>query len=381
MFVAYQLINFTIFLFNCYGKILPTIATVTLYCSLISFVVILITVPASAPTHQDASFVFATFINNTGWKSPGIAFIVGLINTNWAFACLDCATHMAEEVARPEKTIPIAIMGTIGIGFTTAWFYVISMFFSIVGSFESIRDTPTGVPILALFYQALQTRGGAIALESLIIMTGLGCLNASHTWQSRLCWSFARDRGLPFSNWLSHVNTTLDVPLYAHIFSCSIVSAVGCLFLGSYTAFNSMVTACIVLLYISYSIPVVCLLLKGRENVKHGPFWLGRYGYFANCVLLFWTCFTLVMYSFPVVMPVRADNMNYVSAVYGVVVLIVCVHWFARGRREYRDQGSRKVKAEDIMRRSSQGQGQYRTFDRIQQQHPRKKSIGELYQD
>ena len=235
--VAYQLVNAFSFLFNCYGKVLPTVATVTLYTSLFSFFVILVAVPAKAPTHQEAKFVFANFVNNTGWASNGIAFIVGLINTNWAFACLDCATHMAEEVPRPEKMIPIAIMGTVAIGFVTAWFYSISMFFS-MQDLNGLFNTATLVPILELFNQALTNWGGAIVLESLIIATGIGCLIASHTWQSRLCWSFARDRGLPFGKFLSHVHPKLDVPVQAHAVSCFIVALLGLLYLGSSTAFN-----------------------------------------------------------------------------------------------------------------------------------------------
>ncbi len=69
-----------------------------------------------------------------------------------------------------------------------------------------------------------------------------------------------------------------------------------------------MVTACIVLLYISYAIPVVCLLIKGRNNIQHGPFWMGSFGLFANCVLLCWTLFTLIMYSFPSVYPAEAGS-------------------------------------------------------------------------
>ena len=72
-----------------------------------------------------------------------------------------------------------------------------------------------------------------------------------------------------------------------------------------------MVTACIVLLYISYSIPVVALLIKGRDNIKHGPFWLGRFGLFANWVLLAWTLFTLIMYSFPFTKPVLPDSKSF----------------------------------------------------------------------
>lgn len=224
--------------------------------------------------------------------------------------CLDCATHMAEEVAKPERNIPIAIMGTVTIGFVTSWFYVISMFFSL-SDFKLLLNTPTGVPILELFHQALGSKAGAIVLEALVITTGMGCQIASHTWQSRLCWSFARDRGLPFHSVLSKVDPRLDVPFLAHSFSCFIVAVLGLLYLGSSTAFNSMVIGCIVLLYVSYSIPVICLLIKGRDNIKHGPFWLGKVGLFCNIVLLAWTLFTIVMYSFPSEYPATTGSMFY----------------------------------------------------------------------
>ncbi|KAK4950462.1 choline transporter [Elasticomyces elasticus] len=297
-------------------------------------------VPSVTPAHKPASFVFATFINNTGWNQPGIAFIVGLINTNWPFCCLDCATHLSEEVPRPERNIPIAICGTVAIGFVTAWFFAVAMFFSLYGDFEQLVSTPTGVPILALFYSALTGRSaqvaGAIVLESLILATGLGCQIASHTWQSRLLWSFARDGGVPGSKFLAVTSEKLDVPLRAHLVSCALVAVVGSLYLGSYTAFNSMVTATIVLLYISYAVPIYSLLfVRGRNNIRHGPFWLGKIGMVANVVVLCWTVFTLVMYSFPYTMPVAPGNMNYVSAVYFAVSVIVAADWILRGRKEY----------------------------------------------
>jgi choline transport protein len=102
-----------------------------------------------------------------------------------------------------------------------------------------------------------------------------------------------------------------------------------------------MITACIVLLYLSYAIPVVALLVKGRSNIKHGPFWLGPIGLFANIVLLCWTLFTLVMYSFPYAKPVEAGTMNYVSAVYAVVTIIMAVDWIFRGRKSFRGAGER----------------------------------------
>ncbi|CAO1598750.1 choline transporter [Xanthoria calcicola] len=114
-----------------------------------------------------------------------------------------------------------------------------------------------------------------------------------------------------------------------------------------------MITACIVCLYISYSIPVICLLLRGRNNIPHGPFWMGPVGLLSNIVLLLWTSFTLIMYSFPPVLPVQAGNMNYVSAVYAILVLIIVIDWFARGRREYRAQDERNDEAAAPLLRGS----------------------------
>lgn len=120
-FVAYQVVNLFCFTFNCFGKVLPAVGQACLYTSLVSFIVILIAVPARAESHTGAKFVFATFINWTGWGSDGMAFIVGLINANWGFSCLDTVVHLAEEIQQPEKMIPIAIMGVIGIGFVRCW--------------------------------------------------------------------------------------------------------------------------------------------------------------------------------------------------------------------------------------------------------------------
>lgn len=159
------------------------------------------------------------------------------MNPEWAFACLDCATHMAEEVPRPEKTIPLAICCTVAIGFCTAWPFAIAMMFSIQ-DLESVTLTPTGVPVIEIFRQVTSITGACL-LETLIILTGIGCLIACHTWQSRLCWSFARDAGLPGHKWLKQVHPTLGVPLTAHIAGCVLVALVGFLYSASTAAFSS----------------------------------------------------------------------------------------------------------------------------------------------
>jgi amino acid transporter len=94
-----------------------------------------------------------------------------------SFACLDVATHMAEEIPNPERMIPLSILATVGIGLVSALGYSIAIFFSL-SDLEGISGTSTGVPILALYHQATRSIAGAIILQVLIVLTGLGCLTA-----------------------------------------------------------------------------------------------------------------------------------------------------------------------------------------------------------
>jgi choline transport protein len=131
---------------------------------------------------------------------------------------------------------------------------------------------------------------------------------------------------------------------------------------GRQLTIRSMITACIVLMYLSYAIPVICLLVRGRDNIKHGPFWMGKFGLFSNVVLLVWTLFTLIMYSFPYAKPVKASNMNCellsparessanmfvdVCVVYAVVAVSTGLDWIFRGRKSFRGVGERKGDSE-----------------------------------
>ncbi|KAL7268542.1 hypothetical protein RUND412_008831 [Rhizina undulata] len=332
-FVGYQIANFLIFVFNCFERILPALSTGSLYFSIMSFVVITITVLAVSPTKRSSKEVWATLTNDSGWSNNGVSFITGLLGINWGFSCLDACTHMAEEIPNPERNVPKAILGTVGIGFLTSWVYIIAIFYSL----QDLQEVASAlVPSLELYRQALRgSVAGAIVLQVLVIVTGAGCLMSVHTWESRLLWSFSRDNGFPFSKWLSKVaEEPYKVPLWAHTFSCFWIAVLGCLYLASSTAFNSLVTGCILMQYISYIIPVILLMLKGRK-IRHGPFWLGTWGWLANGVLVAWVTVTMVFYSFPYVMPVKGSNMNYVTVVMAVIFIYLIVYWFWEGKRTF----------------------------------------------
>lgn len=328
LFIIYQLVNVFIALFNCYGKWLPKLGSISFWVSITSYCAILITVLVCARgKYRDAKFVFATFDNNTGWKSSGIGFIVGLINPSWAFSCLDSACHLAEETEKPRTDIPKALLSTVAIGFLTAFTYSIAVFFC-VQDLDEILNSASGFPILIIYQQAVGSKAGTLILGLLVFLTAFGCTIGSHTWQTRLCWSFARDNGLPFSKRLSVIHPTLGVPVQAHIFSTFWVAVLGLLYLASDVGFNSMVVGSVTFLLLSYLVPTISVLYRGRNNIKHGPFWMGKFGLFCNIVTVIWAIFALVFYSFPPYMPVTRMLMNYVSVVMVGYFIWVGAYWW-----------------------------------------------------
>lgn len=357
VFLTYEILNVFFTTFNCWSKWLPAISQFGLYMSMFSFgltfVISLVCRSNDKVTPWPTkSSIFSEFSNTTGWSSSGMAFIVGLINPLWAFAGIDSATHMVDEVGHSTSRtlVPRAIIGTVLLGFVTSFTYSIGMFYCITDTKSVVESI---LPILQIYYQATGNRNLSIFLQCCCITSGVVCGIASGTWQSRILWSISRDfenidtnKPRPvfryFCKRFGHVNSLLKVPLTSHLFSQAIVAIIGCIFMGSTTAFNAIITACITLLLLSYAIPCSILLVVvgkrqfyrriGQEldelklstsSIFHSK--NAWFGYIANGLTIAWALFCLIFLSFPYTLPVSAGNMNYVSVVYGAIALVISV--------------------------------------------------------
>lgn len=320
-------------IFNCWEKPLPTITFLAFAMSLFTFFVAIIACLATSHgNYQSGSFVFTELIN-VEKDMIGITFLVSLTLPTWALAGLDALTHMSEELPQPAKTIPKLIISTIIIGFLTLFIFSVSLFFCIK-DVQLVMSAP--LPLLEIIYQLLNyNKAGLIFVELLLILTAIFCNISANTWQLRICWSFSRDNGLPFSQYWKQVSPRTNVPIKAHLFSNFICILIAIVYLGSSNAYTSIVTASVEVLYFSYFIPTVCLLKKGRSKMRPGPFWMGKIGLVCNYLTCFWVCFCLIFFSFPYEMPATLGNMNYVSAVYLGCFLYIFIYWFAEGRYKF----------------------------------------------
>lgn len=75
------------------------------------------------------------------------------------------------------------------------------------------------------------------------------------TGASRMTHAFARDNGLPFSRTFAHINSRFRVPLASLVLTTVLCVIFGCIYLGSSSALNAILSSSVVALNISYSIP------------------------------------------------------------------------------------------------------------------------------
>lgn len=69
----------------------------------------MIVVAAKAPSHRSSTFVFRTWINNTGWENNVVCFITGLVNPLYSLGGLDGVSHITEEMPNPSRNAPLAV--------------------------------------------------------------------------------------------------------------------------------------------------------------------------------------------------------------------------------------------------------------------------------
>ena len=147
-----------------------------------------------------------------------------------------------------------------------------------------------------------------------------------------------RDGGLPFSNFFAKVHPRFKLPLNALYLTTALVIIFGCIFLGSSSAFNAIISASVVALGVSYAIPPAINCLQGRAMLPETrPFFLpGIIGWAANLLGIAYVIVTTILFLFPPELPVDASNMNYCIVAFFIVLCISVVQWFVDGAKNYK---------------------------------------------
>ncbi|KAK4935467.1 hypothetical protein LTR10_023483 [Elasticomyces elasticus] len=320
-------------LITLFPKQLPRAEIACFWMSIIGFVVSTVTVLARSDHKQTGRTVFADWNNNSGWMD-GVAFFIGVGQGMFAFIALDAATHVSEEMPNPRRNVPRAMALTMVIGMITSFVWTVAFLFSAT-DLDEVMNSPS--PYLTVYFQAIHNDGVALFFAVWLFLAYVSATISCYATSGRLVWAFSRDNGLPFSKFFSRVHPTLKVPVNATVLTCVFAVLYGLIYIGSTTAFNSFLSISILGLNATYTVPQAIVAIRGRDKVlPPRPFALGKWtGLFCNIFSSLWIAMYTVWFCFPTFIPVKAQNMNYLSVIAVGALLFIALSWFLGKRKTF----------------------------------------------
>ncbi|KAF2020655.1 amino acid transporter [Aaosphaeria arxii CBS 175.79] len=332
VFIVYIILTWIACLSVCFfNRAMPLLNQCGIFFILAGFfitIVVLAALPGKGgrPPHAPSSFVWTQWSADIGYPD-GFVFVTGMLNGAFSIGVPDVVSHLSEEIPNPGRNIPIAIGLQYAIGFITGFTYLISIMYAI-NDYDALFES--AYPIAEIYRQGTGSVAGATGLLSLVMICIAICLVGLYITAGRTLWTLARDKATPFPSQLSKVHPKLEVPVLTTLLSGVLVTILGCIYVGSTTAFNAFVGSFILMSSSSYIAAILPHLLTKRKKIIFGPFNLnkGPIGYICNFIACAYMIVWFVIYCFPFALPVDAATMNYTSLLWGGFTILLSGWWF-----------------------------------------------------
>lgn len=297
-----------------------------------STIYVLVTLLVRAVPKTSAHDVFVTVVNQTGWTSDGVVFLLNFLPGCVALGCFDTAAHMAEEMEQPHKQVPQVMVGATVLCAVTAIPMIVVFLFCTVKP-ENLLNPLGGQPVFQVFIDGF--RSDMLLVVALI--TYLSACPATIATGSRLIWSFAKHGGLPFPSWIGYVDPEVQIPVNAVYLTAIASSLISLLVFGPTTVLNGVFGAAAVCFFFSYGLPIWLLICRGRGLLpKQRYFSLGKLGLPLNLLTVCWQVLSVVFLCFPLYQPVTTTNMNWASVCAMVGFVIFAINWVVYAKKHYR---------------------------------------------
>ncbi|THW48713.1 amino acid transporter [Aureobasidium pullulans] len=289
-----------------------------------------------------AKNVFTEFSNGGGWSSQGVSCLVGLVTPIWCFIGPDAGAHMSEELRDASRVLPKAMMWATFINGALGCVMIISFCFAAGDNLDGILNTGTGIPVVQLLYNVTNSKAGTSVLIVVLLILQYFSAITTIASSSRQTWAFARDRGFPFSEWLSRVDPRWDVPVNSLLLCLAVSLILGAINFGSETALDAIMSVSNSALLFSYIMCIGCVRLKRWRGQPLLPrrFDLGRWGAPLNDAALAFLVVAFIFSFFPEDVNPDAPDMNWAIVIWGAMWVLAGAYYYFGGSKKYVSPGS-----------------------------------------
>lgn len=233
---------------------------------------------------------------HTAGAAPGpywAAFLVSGLMAAYVMVGFDSAGELSEETRNPRQVAPRTILTALTVSGLGGGLILLGALMAA----PSLTDGSLSSGGLAYVIEAkLDSPAGKVVLACVACAITV-CTLAIQTAGSRLLFSMARDRRLPFAKQLAAVHPRFGTPVWPAVTIGVLGIALLVLNLGNAAIFATLASVCIVMLYLAYLLVTVPLLLRrikgwpaDTANTETGAplFALGRYGIPVNALAVVW---------------------------------------------------------------------------------------------
>ncbi|RHZ61408.1 hypothetical protein CDV55_106192 [Aspergillus turcosus] len=268
------------------------------------------------------------FFDRGGWGNNGLACLVGLVGPIYALIGPDSAVHMSEEIRDASRVLPLGMIWTLILNGSTGFVMIVTLAFC-VGDIDHVLESQTGFAFIQVFVNSTGSVRAATGMTVVIMVMQFCAAISNVATASRQVYAFARDKRLPFSNFLSKVNTTFTVPLNALCVSLVIVSLLSLINIGSSVAFNAIMSLGTAALLSSYIISITCVRIRRwrKQPLPPARWSMGKFTPFVDTVSILVLLVIWVFSFFPLTEHVDPTTMNWSVVIFGAVILLSLVYY------------------------------------------------------
>ncbi|KAK5702464.1 hypothetical protein LTR17_022297 [Elasticomyces elasticus] len=320
-----------------YGnKVLPYWQNAVFIVHVLAYLGYIIPVWVAAPraTHKQ---VWTEFENGGGWSSMGLCVLVGQVaGISTQCGGIDTAAHMSEEVKDASFSVPRVMVSVYLINACIIFPGVLTIVYHIDDLDAAIND-PTTYPAIYVLRGAMSV-GWITVILVLIALLNVASNIVYLAAVTRDLFAFARDRGLPFSRWISKIDENRHIPVNATILSSVVSCALALIYIGSPLAFYAITSLGAVALLQCYSLSIACLLwrrIKHPETLPPSKFSLGRWGIPINAAAVLYGTWAFFWCFWPQTVPVTAGGFNWASPIFVLALIVSFLYFIFTARKHY----------------------------------------------
>ncbi|EJP66294.1 GABA permease [Beauveria bassiana ARSEF 2860] len=321
---------------NIFGSsIIPHTQNAIFAISLLAFVAFLVPIWVNAPMAESKD-VWGHWEDKGGWGKLGLSVMIGQLPAIAAFQSIDTATHMSEEVREASDAVPKIMLSVLVYNFSATLLVTVTLGYHMPNVREALDD-PSTYPVVHVLLKSMSRPWATALLAVISLLLTLG--NVSYLAAvSRDLFAFARDNGMPFSNWLSKVDKKRRIPTNAYIFCGIFSSALSLIYIGSPLAFYAITSLGAVAMLQCYFTSIGCLLWRRifrPDTIPAASFSLGRWGVPVNCAAVLFSLWSFFWSFWPQTNHPNASDFNWASPIFSLIIIGALIYYFIIGRKRY----------------------------------------------